>query len=132
MLRSISLPISAFTLSLLLISILLSASSQIMLKVGMTTAGVRAATSDGGVLRIVVAITRSPGVVAGLLCFGLSAVVWLFVLSRMPVSQAYPCVALGIVITSVAGGVLLGEPLTPTRMIGIAIIVAGVVLTGFN
>lgn len=70
-------------------------------------------------------LATSPMVIGGFICFGLSAVVWLFVLSRIDVSLAYPFIALGIVITMVGGHFILGEPLSTQRLIGSAIVLAG-------
>lgn len=78
------------------------------------------------------AIATSPLVLIGFASFGLSAVVWLSVLSRLDVSQAYPCVALGILLTALMGHLLLGEALPPLRIVGIGTILAGVVLTGLS
>jgi multidrug transporter EmrE-like cation transporter len=47
--------------------------------------------------------------------------------SKVDVSQAYPAVALGIVITAAAGYFLLGEAINPTRAAGIVLIISGVV-----
>jgi len=74
----------------------------------------------------------SPLVVLGLLCFAVSVVSWLLALSKVDVSEAYPFVALGIVITAVAGHVLLGEPLDHLRILGIVTIVAGVVIVAIS
>ena len=75
---------------------------------------------------------RSPLVVGGLTCFGLSAVVWLFVLSRIPLSQAYPFVALGILVTVTAGAGLFGETISWQAMVGVGLIVVGVTLVGLK
>jgi multidrug transporter EmrE-like cation transporter len=64
--------------------------------------------------------------VAGLLCYRLSAIAWLLVLSKIDVSQAYPCNALGIVLTTLGGGLLLGEDISMTRWLGLFVIVVGV------
>ena len=77
---------------------------------------------------IFIAIATSPLVVIGLASFGLSAILWLFVLSRVSLSSAYPFVALGIVITVVAGRFLLGEPIAVAKILGVGLIVAGVLL----
>ena len=62
----------------------------------------------------------------GLAVFGLSAIVWLFVLSKIAVSHAYPFVALGIVVTVAAGRIMLGEPFSALSLVGVALIVSGV------
>jgi multidrug transporter EmrE-like cation transporter len=116
-------------LGLALVSVLLSSMSQILLKAGMSTERVQqsltpasTATEKG------LAIAGSPMVALGFACFGLSALVWIFVLSRIPVSLAYPFVALGIVATVTAGGLILGEPIPLQRIAGVAAITAGVLL----
>ncbi|WP_242402416.1 DMT family transporter [Komagataeibacter kakiaceti] len=78
--------------------------------------------------QIILSIALNPSVVAGLVAFGLSAIVWLLVLARIDVSQAYPCVALGIVLTVVAGIAFLGEQIHPLRIVGLVVIVSGVII----
>jgi multidrug transporter EmrE-like cation transporter len=102
-----------------------------MLKFGMTTPSVQSAlTNTTGPLRIALAIAASPLVLIGLASFGLSAVLWLFVLSKVSLSSAYPFVALGIVITVAAGRLLLGEPIPAVKLVGVALIVSGVLAVG--
>jgi drug/metabolite transporter (DMT)-like permease len=60
--------------------------------------------------------------------YGLSVVVWLVGLSRVPVSQAYPMLSMGYVINIGLAWWLLGEVPNAQRVIGIGVIVAGVVL----
>jgi multidrug transporter EmrE-like cation transporter len=117
---------------LVLLSVALSSFSQIVLKRGMTDVAVQAALAAGRPLDIGLAVAKSVYVVGGLTCFGLSAVVWLFVLSRIPLSQAYPFVSLGIVVTVVAGATLFGETLMWQTLVGVALIVVGVSLVGVS
>ncbi|WP_413989776.1 DMT family transporter [Labrys okinawensis] len=117
------------TIVLVLVSVLLSSSAQILLKLGMSARSVQTAMANRSDLReVLVVVALNPLVILGLLAFGLSAVVWLLVLARIDVSQAYPCVALGIVLTVVAGIVLLGEQIHMMRIIGLIVIISGVVL----
>lgn len=115
-----------------LLSVLLSAGSQILLKIGVSSPSVQAGMAGGLGMDFIRAVITSPWVIVGFASFGLSAVVWLSVLSRLDVSQAYPCVALGILITAVTGHLLLGEALPPLRIIGILTILAGVIVTGLS
>ena len=124
-------------LPLIFISVLLASGSQLVLKIGMTSAAVQDALAmrrEGliGPGSLLIGIGTHPAVLAGLVCFGLSAVVWLFVLSKIDVSQAYPCVALGIVLTTLGGGLLLGEEISVTRWLGLAVIVGGDGLVAAN
>jgi multidrug transporter EmrE-like cation transporter len=116
---------------LVLASVLLSAGSQVLLKIGMTSPAVQAALAGGNpALKAAQVVGTSPFVVIGLLCFGLSALLWLLVLSRIPLSSAYPMVSLGIVITVLAGRFWFGEPISFLKAAGVAFIVAGVVAVG--
>ena len=110
-------------LLLALLCVLLSAVAQLAMKTGMTGAGTGSAVGHtyGQAL-------TSGWVWGGLGMYGLSAVLWLWVLSRLDVSLAYPLVSLGFVVTMLAGVLCLGEPWSWQRMGGAALIVAGVLL----
>jgi multidrug transporter EmrE-like cation transporter len=112
---------------LILLSVILSAGSQVLLKFGMTTPAVKSVLENKeSPLSILLTIATSPAVLIGLLCFGLSAVVWLFVLAKIPLSSAYPFVALGIAITVVAGRFMFGEPISISKLIGVGAILVGI------
>lgn len=116
---------------LILVSVLLSSGSQVLLKFGMSAPDMQIVLAQTDrPLRIAASIITSPLVLAGLFCFGLSALFWLFVLSKIPLSTAYPFVAFGIVITATSGRFLLGEPITALKAVGIALIVSGVLTVG--
>ena len=118
-------------LGLALLSVVLSALSQIALKTGMSSPAVQAAIAQSNIWRIVSAVSHSWPVLAGMACFGLSALVWLAVLSRMPLSTAYPFVALGIAITTGAG-IIFHEPLTMLKIAGVFLIICGVVTVALS
>ena len=71
-----------------------------------------------------------PGVLGGLALYGIGTVVWLRALARTELSQAYPFVGLGFVLTAALGYVLFNEALGPSRLIGTALVIAGVFLVG--
>jgi multidrug transporter EmrE-like cation transporter len=115
------------TLALIvLLSVFLSSGSQVLLKFGMSSPEIASALANDGPLRLALAIAASPPVVMGLACFALSAVVWLFVLSKLPLSTAYPFVALGIAISVAAGRFLFNEPISTAKLIGVSLIIVGV------
>lgn len=115
---------------LIVLSVALSSGSQLILKQGMTSPSVHESLQGGGVLDVLLVIATSPAILAGLFCFGLSVVIWLFVLSKVPVSTAYPFVALGITTTVLGGRFLFGEPLSLLKIIGVVVILLGIVLVG--
>jgi multidrug transporter EmrE-like cation transporter len=59
--------------------------------------------------------------------YGASLVLWLIVLARIPVSSAYPFVALSIALTSVAGAVLFHDGFSSIKLAGTFLILLGVV-----
>lgn len=113
---------SALDLALVLSSVALAAVGQLMLRRGM-----QGARSAGGSL-VTNAIT-SPYVIGGLGVFAVSAVLWLAVLSRVPLSRAYPFNAItyvGILLVAHFGP--LQEKVSPTRWLGAGLVVTGLLL----
>ena len=114
-------------LLLALASVSMSAVAQVLFKYGMSSAAVREAGSTPDLIR---SVALSPGILGGLGLYGLGTVLWLGVLSRAELSQAYPFVGLSFVLTAIFGAVLFHDVLSPSRIAGIAAIVAGVWLVG--
>lgn len=112
-------------LALIVASVSLSAAAQLLLKLGVTSARAVEASSP---LRAALATLLQPGVLGGLALYGAGMVLWLAVLSRAELSQAYPFVGLGFVLTALAGAIVLHEPMGASRVMGTLLILAGVVL----
>jgi multidrug transporter EmrE-like cation transporter len=64
----------------------------------------------------------------GLGCYGISVIVWLGALSRVPVSIAYPMLSIGYVVNAFAAAILFGEVLSAGKLAGIGLICAGVIM----
>jgi drug/metabolite transporter (DMT)-like permease len=73
---------------------------------------------------------RSPALWAGILCFSLEFVVWLALLSLIPLSQAILIGSINIVVVALAGRVFFRERLDATRIAGFVLIAIGVALAG--
>jgi multidrug transporter EmrE-like cation transporter len=71
------------------------------------------------------AVATEPWLIGGLVCYAASLVLWLFVLSHVEVSVAYPFLSIGYVIAAVIGFLFLSENLTASRVFGIALICSG-------
>ncbi len=76
----------------------------------------------------VLILSRSLPFWAGMLCYGASVCVWLAALAKAPVSTAYPMLSLGYVVVAAVSVLWLGETLSLPKVLGIALICAGVVL----
>jgi len=70
----------------------------------------------------------SPPFWAGMVCYAASVCVWLAALTKAPVSTAYPMLSLGYVAVAAVSVLWLGESMPPGKVLGIALICAGVVL----
>jgi drug/metabolite transporter (DMT)-like permease len=117
--------LSAF--SFLCCGVLLNAFAQLGLKAATERTGPLMA-ANGAMLRRSLEILTVPWLWAALGCYGLSVIVWVVGLSRVPVSQAYPLLSLGYVLNVGLAWWLLGETPNAMRVAGIAVIVFGVVL----
>ena len=113
--------------SILFCGVLLNALAQLGLKAATRVTGPLVVT-DSGVLRRGLELLAVPSLWYALCAYGLSVIVWLVGLSRVPVSQAYPLLSLGYVINIGLAWWLLGEVPNVQRVGGIAIIVLGVVV----
>lgn len=120
-------------LALILISVLLSASSQILIKIGVSSPLLQQAMlTETELPKLALALALNPLVLGGIACFGLSALFWIFVLSKIDVSLAYPCVALGVVVTVLSGYFFLGEPVSMLRAVGVGVIIVGVLTVAMS
>jgi len=115
-------------IGLILTSVVLAGFAQITLKTGVN----HVTGTSGGELHLSAdslrSLLSSPVVWGGLVLFGLSAIVWLFALSRASLSFAYPFAALSYVLILVFSVMVLHETVPPIRWLGVALIVAGIVL----
>lgn len=109
-------------------SVAMSAIAQILMKYGMSRPAMQRALGGGSVVDALWQIATSPGVIGGLFVFGISVCAWLYVLSRVDVSFAYPFVSLGMVLTVLSGWLILGESVPLLRIAGLVLIVAGVMV----
>jgi multidrug transporter EmrE-like cation transporter len=115
------------SLALILTGVILNAAGQLLLKAGTNAVGQFAFTADN-IVPVGTRLAFEPHILAGVVCYGVSLVVWVLGLSRVPVSIAYPMLSLGYVINAVAAWYLFGESVNATRIAGIAFIVVGVIV----
>jgi drug/metabolite transporter (DMT)-like permease len=117
----------AIDFAVLSFGVLLNAFAQLGLKAATRVTG-PLVTSDGGTWNRALELITVPSLWFALSAYGLSVIVWLVGLSRVPVSQAYPMLSMGYVINIGLAWWLLGEVPNVQRVVGIGVIVVGVVL----
>ena len=112
-----------WTFLLGLAAIMLLSAGQTALKFGLNTIG-GVSLSDG--LAGVFKLFQTPWVIVGFLCYGLSSVLWLDVLSKLDFSLAFPMVGLTYIFTLLIGRYFFGETVGWERVVGVGLILSGV------
>jgi multidrug transporter EmrE-like cation transporter len=112
---------------LILSGVVLNAAAQLLLKAGTNAVG-RYEFAPQNLAPVALRLAFEPHIVAGIVCYLASLVVWLMGLSRLDVTIAYPMLSLGYVLNAVAAWYLLGESLGALRIAGIGFIILGVFL----
>ncbi|RNB83360.1 cation/cationic drug transporter [Brevibacillus fluminis] len=112
------------SLLLILISVILSASGQVAMKMGASSLSGK---NDMLLMKFVHYLTNLP-IMVGLALYGISAFVWIAAIEKVRLSYAYPMAALGYVLVAAMSVWFFHEPMSPMRIAGLAIIVVGVVV----
>jgi multidrug transporter EmrE-like cation transporter len=107
----------------LLVAIGLSATGEVMLKVGMRQHGEFSLT----LAQVARAFTMPPVLVGFAFIFS-GSLFWLATISRADLSWAYPMLALGYVAVVVASWLFLNETISALRLAGLLVICVGIVM----
>lgn len=118
------------TILLAILSVMVATAGQLLLRAGMVRVGRIGYAQLSRPARLALQIAAEPRVLLGLGIFGVSAAVWLIVLSRAPLSLAYPFAGLTYVLTALFSRYVLHESIPGLRWMGILFIIAGIVLVG--
>jgi len=110
---------------LFLISILTNAVGQYLLKSGALKLG---SVDDRDLVGYIWGVATTPQLVLGLCCYGLGALAYILLLTRVNLSVAGPAVALAYVISVIIGVFWFKETIPPMRLVGLGAIVFGVIL----
>ena len=110
---------------LILLSVLLNCAAQLLIRKGMLVEG---EVGMQNMLSHVGSMITNLWLWGAMLCYALSILLWMSVLSKVEVSYAYPFLSVGYVVSAVAGYALFNENLSPVRIAGIIVICIGVIL----
>ena len=118
------------SVALILISVSFATAGQFTLKAAMNhvTEHVSSSSTSDTLLRA----AREPRLWAGLALFGISAVFWLVVLSKVPLSFAYPFVGVSYIVIVLVARLVLHEHVPTLRWIGVAVVAAGIAIVGLS
>lgn len=110
-------------LGLLLTPLMISA-GQVLFKL---TGGRVEARGDGGIGGLLRTLL-DPYLLLAFAIYGSATLLWVHVLRHMPLSQAYPFMALSFVLVPIASLLFFGETLGPRYWLGAGLIVAGMLV----
>ena len=111
--------------ALFLVAVLTSVGGQFFLKTGALKLG---KVNGDNFINHILGIATTPELIGGLLCYGLGAVAYILLLTRVNLSVAGPAVALSYVFSVLLGYFLFKETIPLERVIGLGMIACGVVL----
>ncbi|TVX93870.1 EamA family transporter [Paenibacillus agilis] len=103
---------------ILFANIILLVTGQILFKLGIEKAG-------GLVWNKII---TSWYVIGGLSLYGIATILWFVVLSRLPLSVAYPLQSISYILGIAAAFFIFSEPVSPTKWVGALVILIGVYL----
>ena len=116
-------------IALIVLSVGIAAVAQLTLKAGMNHVNDALEPRTFGLnVESAKTLVVQPLVWLGLVLFGLSAIVWLVVLSRASLSFAYPFASITYVLILVFDHFVLDEPVPALRWFGVAAIALGIFL----
>lgn len=118
---------SLVSFCLILAGVMLNAAAQILMKAGTNAIG-HFEFSMANVLPIGLKLASEWHIIAALFCYGLSVVIWILALSRVPVSIAFPMLSMAYVVNAVAAWYLLGEAFSASKLAGMGVIILGVII----
>jgi multidrug transporter EmrE-like cation transporter len=116
------------TWALILTGVALNAAAQLLLKIATRPLAHFSDFGMGTLWNAALLLSKNAPFWAGMVCYGASLCVWLAALSKAPVSTAYPMLSLGYVAVAGIAALWMGETLSLAKVLGIALICAGVVL----
>ncbi|MGB5593878.1 MAG: EamA family transporter [Crocosphaera sp.] len=110
---------------LLLVSVLTSAMGQLFLKTGATKLG---KVDAGNAVSHILNIVFTPELLLGLSCYGLGAIAYILLLTRVNLSVAGPSASIIYVFSVLIGYFVFKETIPIHRAFGLGFIVFGVIL----
>jgi multidrug transporter EmrE-like cation transporter len=109
------------------ITVILTVYGQLIIKWQATLAG-NLPEGGGDKLFFLLRLVLNPWVASGLFAAFLASLTWMAAMTKLPLSHAYPFMSLAFVLVMFLSAFIFHEPLTWAKAIGMACIVAGIVI----
>jgi len=111
-------------------SVLLNALAQILLKAGMKNFS--NIDLKNNIIQTFISIAINPYIICGFISYGISILLWLWVLSKVDVSYAYPFQALGYIVVTILAWLIFQENINLTRIIALIFITLGLIILALS
>lgn len=112
---------------IILANTLILVAGQFLWKMGMT----KHEHSFGSIIDII-KMLLSPYILSGLIMYGVATVLWLFILTKVPLSVAYPLQSFAYIISIFGAFFIFNEPITVWKVVGVLLIMLGVSVIGLS
>jgi len=109
---------------LLFFAIFMAVVGQLLMKTGLNQLGALNEINVSVFFKMIF----QPFVFGGIFCYGIGFIAYLFALTKLDQSFAYPMFALGYVLVPVFNWVVFHEPFSVLRLVGIFLVLGGVTL----
>jgi multidrug transporter EmrE-like cation transporter len=117
--------LNPLTLGVILLSVLMNAIAQLVLSAALKG---EAMFDSSAPIKSALALALNPAIIFALFIYGMSVLSWMYVLSKVDVSLAYPFLGLGFVFVAVISYLFMSEPLNAQKMIGIVTVAIGIII----
>jgi len=114
-------------LLLLFVAVLLSVTGEFLLKHGVNQLGVLE-LHPSNLVPTLARVFSNPSVLSGFVFLFSGSIFWLSVISRVPLSFAYPMLSTSYILVLTVSWLFLGEQINAVRVLGVMVIMAGVSL----
>jgi len=104
--------------------IIINVIGQLLMKMGMNT--LAPLNFKNSIFKEGLRIFSNKYVIFGIITYVAGTFLWLYVLSKMELSISYPMLSISYILIAFFSWLFIGEPITITKIIGIALIGSGV------
>ncbi|MHB8073367.1 EamA family transporter [Desulfosporosinus fructosivorans] len=108
--------------------ILLTICNSVLMVTGQTLWKLGATGKEVHSLGQLLRLFLSPYVIAGLMVYAFSSVLWIYILNKGDLSYVYPIQSTAFIFALIIGTTIFKEQLTLTKVIGVLVICLGVVI----
>lgn len=106
-------------------TVFLTVCGQFIIKWQVLRAGIFPATPEEK-LRFILQLLLNPWVIGTFVAAFLASITWMLAMTKLPLSHAYPMTASTFVLVVLGSAIAFSEPITLLKLIGLALIVAGI------